>query len=70
LKGFNNVKKNYAQLVYQKKLFYLVKLAKNASVLNVLSVKKHLYGKGHIIKSIKKNTGSIFGLKKVTQLGN
>jgi len=61
LKGVNNAKKNIVQLVYRKKLFYTAKQVQSVNGLSVVSVKKLLYGSGHTIKLIKKNTGLIFG---------
>jgi hypothetical protein len=38
--------------------------------INAMLAKELLYGRVHIIKFIKKNTGSIFGLKKDTRFAN
>lgn len=59
-------KKNAAQLVRQRTLFYLVKQAIINNDINAVNAAKCLYGRASLTKSQMKNIGSSYGSKRAT----
>ena len=70
MKGFNNDKKNTAQIVVQSGLIFTEKPAKTNNDFVVIIVVKHLFGVMSVTKNFRSVRGSKSGLKKVILFGS